>query len=106
MAVTQINAVLNSGTQLTTSLVTQYTSTGKKTIIDKWTISNTTNGAVTFTLHKIPSGGTASDANKLINGRSVAAGGIDMCPELVGHSLEAGDFIQISAGANSSLTSM
>lgn len=106
MAVGQINAVLNAGTQLTTSLVTQYTSTSKKTIIDKWTITNTTGSAATFTLHKVPSGGTAADSNKLIPARSVNGGAIDQCPELVGHSLESGDFIQIVASAGTTLTSM
>jgi len=106
MAVVSINAVLNPGTQLTTGLVTQYTSTAKKTIIDKWTITNTTGTAATFTLHKVSSGGTAGAANQLINARSINGGAVDMVPELVGHTLEPGDFIQIQASAGATLTSM
>lgn len=106
MAVTQINAVLNGGTQLTTSLVTLYTSSAKKTIVDKFTVTNTTGSAATFTLHRIPSGGTASNANMLIPARSVNGGAIDLVPELVGHSLEAGDFLQALASAGATLTVM
>jgi len=104
MALTTVNATLFQGTQLTTSLVTLYTSTNKKTIIDKLTVVNTTGGAVTFTANLIASGGSASDANTMVITRSVAAGAADLCPELIGHTMEAGDFLQMKASAGSSLS--
>jgi hypothetical protein len=54
---------------------TQYTSTDVQTIIDKFTVNNTTGGNVTFAVNLVNSGGAAGAANlilsKTILGRSV-----------------------------------
>jgi hypothetical protein len=83
---------------------TQYTATNCKTIIDKFTATNTTGGAVTFSVNLVVSGGSASAANIAISAKSIAAGECYTCPELVGQSLESGGFISTIAGAATSLT--
>ena len=82
---------------------TQYTSTDVQTIIDKFVVNNTTGGNVTFAVNLVPSGGSASASN-LILSKTILAGQCYTCPELVGHVLEAGDFISTIAGAAASLT--
>jgi hypothetical protein len=82
---------------------TQYTSTDVQTIIDKFVVNNTTAGNVTFAVNLVNSGGTAGTAN-LILSKTILAGQCYTCPELIGHVLEAGDFISTIAGAAASLT--
>lgn len=81
----------------------QYTSTNVKTIIDKFTVTNTTGGNVTFAVNLVPLAGAASASN-LILSRTILAGQTYTCPELVGQVLEAGGFISTLAGAVTSLT--
>ena len=83
---------------------TQYTATACKTIIDKFTVTNTTAGAVTFACNLVASGGAAGAANLIIDDKSIAAGECYTCPELVGQTLEPGGFISTLAGAATSLT--
>jgi len=83
---------------------TQYTATNCKTVIDKFTVTNTTGAPVTFSANLVASGGTAGAANLVLSNKSVAAGQTYNCPELVGQSLEAGGFISTLAGAAASLT--
>jgi hypothetical protein len=82
---------------------TQYTSTGVKTLIDKFTATNTTGGNVTFAVNLVASGGAAGSANLMFS-RTILPGQCYTCPELVGHVLEAGDFISSIAGAAASIT--
>lgn len=83
---------------------TQYTATNCKTIIDKCTVTNTTAGAVEFSVNLVASGGSASDANLVLDTKSIAAGETYLCPEVVGQTLESGGFISTLAGAATSLT--
>lgn len=83
---------------------TQYTSTGVRTIIDKFTGTNTTAGAVSLTVKLVASGGTAGAGNTIVSAKSLAAGECYTFPEVVGHVLEAGDFISTLAGAAASIT--
>jgi hypothetical protein len=82
---------------------TQYTSTDVQTILDKFVVNNTTGGNVTFAVNLVNSGGAAGAAN-LILSKTILAGQCYTCPELIGHVLEAGDFISTIAGAATSLT--
>lgn len=82
---------------------TQYVATNARAIIDKFTVTNTTGGIVTFACNLVPSGGSASAAN-LILSRSIAANSTYTCPELVGQVLDASDFISTIAGAATSIT--
>lgn len=82
----------------------QYTATNCKTIIDKFTVTNTTAGAVAFSANLVASAGAAGDSNLIIDTKSIAAGECYTCPELVGQTLEPGGFISTLAGAATSLT--
>lgn len=82
----------------------QYTANGCKCIIDKFTVTNTSAGNVTFSANLVASGGTASDANLVLKAKTLAPNETYTCPELVGQTLEAGGFISTLAGAATSLT--
>lgn len=90
--------------QAENSQTTQYTATNCKTIIDKCTVTNTTAGAVAFSVNLVASGGSASGANLVLYTKSIAAGETYLCPEVVGQTLESGGFISTLAGAATSLT--
>jgi len=83
---------------------TQYTATNCKTIIDKFTVTNTTAAPVTFACNLVASGGAAGASNLVLSTKSIAAGETYTCPELVGQTLEPSGFISTLAGAAASLT--
>lgn len=83
---------------------TQYTATNCRTVIDKFTVTNTSAGNVTLSVNLVASGGSASSANLIIQLRPIAPGECYRCPELVGQSIEPGGFISTLAGAAGSLT--
>lgn len=80
---------------------TQVTAT-TRTIIDKFTAYNGTAGAVTFSVAVVESGG-AYGTSKVLVSKSMIAGETYTFPELVGHVLEAGDFISTLASAATSV---
>lgn len=94
--------VLFDPAALTTSAVTYYTvPTGRKLVGARIRLSNVTAGAVTATVHAVPSGGSAADSNAQIKGYSIGAN--DYVDLDIG-TLEAGDTIQALAGAGTSIT--
>ncbi len=96
--------VLIPAKQAENTQTTQYTATNCKTIIDKFTVTNTTAGNVTFSVNLVTSGGSAAASNLILDTRSIAADECYTCPELVGQALESGGFISTIAGAATSLT--
>lgn len=90
--------------QAESSETTQYTAVNVKTIIDKFSVTNTTAAAVVFTVKLIASGGTPGASNTVLSAKSIAAAETYLCPELVGQTLEPGGFISTLAGAATSLT--
>lgn len=98
-------AVLNAGTQLTGSAVTQVTgAASQKTVVTRARFTNSdTATAYTFTVHRFASGGSAGATNIIINARSIAPGGSDMAPELNGMVLSAGDVIQALASTTAKI---
>lgn len=96
--------VLVQSKQLENAQTTQYTASNCTAIIDKFTVTNTTASAVTVSIHIVPSGGSASDSNKIVVSRAIASAEPYTFPELIGHILGPGDFISTLAGAASSLT--
>jgi hypothetical protein len=90
--------------QAEASQTTQYTATNCKTIIDKFTITNTNTTNVTISVNLVTSGGTAGVSNLIVDTRSVAPDETYTCPELVGQVLEPGAFISTIASAATSLT--
>ena len=83
---------------------TQYTATGCRTYIDKFTVTNNSAANVTLAVNLVASGGSAGVANLVLSAKNIVPGETYLCPELVGHVLEPGGFISTLAGAATSLT--
>jgi len=96
--------VLIPAKQAENTQTTQYTATNCKTIIDKFTVTNTTAGNVTISVNLVTSGGSAAASNLILDTRSIAVDECYTCPELVGQALEPSGFISTIAGAATSLT--
>lgn len=83
---------------------TQYTAVNCRTIIDKFTVTNTSASNVTISVNLVASGGSAGADNLIIDARSVAPDETYVCPELIGQVLEPASFISTLAGAATALT--
>ena len=83
---------------------TQYTATNCKTIIDKFTATNTSAGNVTISVNLVTNGGSAGVTNLIVDSRAIAPDETYTFPELVGQVLEPGGFISTIASAATSLT--
>ena len=102
MAVTILNIIPRKQAEATQTA--QYTSSGVKTIIDKFTATNTSCSAVTFSVNLVALGASESNSNLVLKQYSIAAGACYLCPELVGQTLESGGFISTLAGAANAIT--
>jgi len=96
--------VLIPSKQAEASQTTQYTAVNCKTVVDKFTATNTSASNVTLSVNLVTSGGTAGVSNLIIDARAIAPGETYTCPELVGQSLEPDGFISTIASAATSLT--
>lgn len=83
---------------------TQYTAVNCKTVIDKFTATNTTGSPVTISVNLVANLGSVSASNQVVSAKSIAPGEAYNFPELVGQSLEAGGFISTIASAATALT--
>lgn len=84
---------------------TQYTvPTGTRTIIDKFTGTNTSGTAATLTIKLLALGGTAGASNTIVSLKTLQPNETYTFPEVVGHVLEAGGFISTLAGTASAIT--
>ena len=83
---------------------TQYTAVNCKTIIDKFTATNTSVNNVALSVNLVGSGGSPGVSNLIVDARTVAPGETYTFPELVGQVLGPGDFISTIASAATSLT--
>lgn len=83
---------------------TQYTAVNCKTIIDKFTATNTSASNASISVNLISSGGSASDSNLIVKTRTLVPNETYTFPELVGQCLESGGFISTLASSGSSLT--
>ena len=85
------------------SQTTQYTApTSTRTILDKITAYNGYASSVVLTINMVASGGSAGASNIAIV-KSMASGETYTFPEVVGHVLNAGDFISTLAGTASAV---
>lgn len=82
----------------------QYTAVDCKTIIDKFTVTNTSASTAAFSVNLVASGGTADATNRVLSSKSIPPGDTYTCPEVVGQSLESGGFISTLAGTAAVLT--
>lgn len=87
-------------------LTTQYTSPAGtvpvQTIVDNFTVSNSSGGSETVTVHLVPAGDTA-DASNVVKTKTLADGRTYNFSEVVGHTLEPGDFIAAISSTASTL---
>lgn len=83
---------------------TQYTASLCKTIVDKFTVTNTSAATATISVNLVTSGGSPGASNLVVDARSIAVDETYTFPELVGQTLEAGGFISTIASAASALT--
>lgn len=84
---------------------TQYTSpntAGTRFIVDKFTASNSTAAGATLAVNIVANGGAAAASNVVMT-KTVGAGEMYTCPELVGQVLNPGDFISSLAGTASAV---
>lgn len=86
------------------SQTTQYTAVNCKTVIDKFTATNTSASNATLSVNLVTSGGSAGVSNLIVDARSIAPNETYTFPELVGQSLEPDGFISTIAGTASALT--
>src|SRR6187431_2842542 len=87
------------------AITTQYTADSNsrtRTIIDKFTGNNYTAGIVTLTVYLVPFGGAAGNSN-ILKTKALAAGECYTFPEVVGHTLNPGDFIATNCSAATSV---
>jgi hypothetical protein len=78
----------------------EYTAPNEtRTIVDKFTATNTDSGALTLTVHLVPSGGAVATSNMILKAYSIAAGVTFDCTELKNQILNGGDFISIFASS-------
>lgn len=97
--------VLINAKQAAGSVTTEYTApSSTRTIIDKFTATNTTGGAVTLTIHIVPSGGSVDATNKILDAYSIAANTFLDLSQMQNHVLAAGDIIAVGASAATSIT--
>ena len=95
---------LVAGSQLTNAAATYYTATNVSARVDSCALVNTTAGAITATVHLVPSGGTATAANCILSAKSIAAGATFVPPGIIGQVIENGGTLQALASANTSIT--
>lgn len=101
----RLPARLVDGSQLTAVAATYYTAPANTiTTIAACTLTNTTAGAVTATMHLVPSGGSATVSNMILSARTIAAGESYNVGSAIGQTLAAGGTIQALAGAATSIT--
>jgi hypothetical protein len=74
------------------------------TIIDKFTATNYSAGAVTLSVNLVTSGDTAGNQNLVVKTKSLAAGETYTFPEIVGQSLAPSGFISTIASAATSIS--
>lgn len=77
---------------------------GTRTIIDKFTGTNTSIAPATLTVRLIAPLGTAGDSNTITSAKTLQPGESYTFPEVVGHVLNPGDFISTIAGTASAIT--
>lgn len=85
---------------------TAYTSptAGKGTIIDKLSGTNVSAASVTLTVKLVKVGTTAAASNTIVSLKSLAVNETYTFPEIVGHTLNPGDFISLLPSAATAIT--
>ena len=89
-----------------TSVAIEYTASNAKTLIDKFTVTNTGAVDATLSVYFVAINGTAGNNNLILDARGVAPGETYTCPEIVGHLVAKDYSIQVLASVASTLVIM
>ena len=101
MAVT-ISNIIPAKTAESTQ-VTQYTSAGVQTIIDKFTATNYSAAAATISVNLVTAAGSAGNDNLIVKTKTLQPSETYTFPELVGHVIPNNGFISTIAGSASAI---
>ena len=86
------------------SVNTEYTTPAStKTIIDKFTATNSSGGALSIAVYIVPSGGTAGTSNLVYYNSSIGSNVTADSVEMRNQILNAGDLIAVQAGGASGI---
>lgn len=96
--------VLIPAKQAEAAQTTQYTSTNCKSILELFTVTNTSGTAALLSVNVVTVGDSAGASNLIVKELSVAPGETKVVTALCGQRLDAGDFISTIAGTASALT--
>ena len=77
--------------------VTQYTSAGVQTIIDKFTATNYSASPATISVNLVTAASSAANSNLIVKTKTLQASETYTFPELVGHVLPNNGFISTIA---------
>lgn len=102
MAVTVVNIIPRK--QAEAAQTGQYFADNVKTIIDKFTATNTSANNVVFSCNLIALGGSAGNSNLVLNSQVILPEETYLCPELVGQTLEPSGTISTLCDTASALT--
>ena len=83
--------------------VTQYTSSGVQTIIDKFTATNYSASAATISVNLVTAAGSAGNDNLIVKTKTLQPAETYTFPELVGHVIPNNGFISTIAGTGSAI---
>ena len=83
--------------------VTQYTSSGVQTIIDKFTATNYSSSAATISVNLVTAAGSAGNDNLIVKTKTLQPAETYTFPELVGHVIPNNGFISTIAGTASAI---
>lgn len=72
-------------------------------ILDRVTVANASGTAGTLAVSVVQSGGAAGTGNQLIPQKALAANETYTCPELAGHTLEAGDSLNVTTTGSTNI---
>lgn len=94
---------LAQNAQASTSETTVYTVPGATSAIVKHIIiANTTGSAANYSISIVPSAGSATAANRILETVSFAANSITSIPVMI--QMDTGDFISIKQGTSAAIT--
>lgn len=83
---------------------TQYTSAGFKTVVSKFTVTNTGLSTTVFNVNLLSAKDTPNSGNLIISQRAIAPKETYTCPEMVGQVVGVNGYISTLAGTSGALT--
>lgn len=96
--------VLISSQRVPDSATQAYMSTNRKSIVDMFTVTNTTDTAATLKVWVVPPSGSQEDANLIVPDISIDAGAVWLGDGMVGRRLDKGEAIYWQASDADTLT--